>query len=108
MNDKDSVHDIELPPLPKGDIAADTCPVMWVHSAEQTQAYARAAVEADRKRRGEPSKEDYFGTYDNDDCMFNLRGFWSNERELIDKGIIIPLYTHPQPLARKEPSNGFI
>lgn len=52
MTDKTLAHDIELPPIPKGDIAADTCPVMWVHSAEQTQAYARAAVEADRKRRG--------------------------------------------------------
>ena len=49
-----SNHDIELPPLPKGDIAADTCPVMWVHSNEQLQEYARAAIEADRQRRGEP------------------------------------------------------
>lgn len=45
---------IELPPLPKGDIAADTCPVMWVHSNEQLQAYAREAIEIDRQRRGEP------------------------------------------------------
>lgn len=64
-----NTHDIELPPLPKGDIAADTCPVMWVHSNEQLQAYTLAAiepyakhiaeleekVEADRKRGGESS-----------------------------------------------------
>lgn len=45
-----NTHDIKLPPLPKGDIAADTCPVMWVHSNEQLQAYARTAIEADRKQ----------------------------------------------------------
>lgn len=56
MTDKEPAYDIELPPLPKGDIAADTCPVMWVHSAEQAQAYARAAVEADRKCRSMPDE----------------------------------------------------
>ena len=50
-----NTHDkIELPPLPKGDIAADTCPVMWVHSNEQLQEYARSAIKADRQQRGEP------------------------------------------------------
>lgn len=50
-----NTHDkYELPPLPRGDIAADTCPTMWVHTDQQLQDYARAAIEADRKRRGEP------------------------------------------------------
>lgn len=47
-----SDHDIKLPPLPKGDIAADTCPVMWVHTDQQIESYAREAIKADRQRRG--------------------------------------------------------
>ena len=46
--------DIKLPPLPKGDIDADTCPVMWVHTDQQMKNYAREAIKADRKRRSEP------------------------------------------------------
>ena len=46
--------DIKLPPLPKGDVDADTCPVMWVHTDQQMENYAREAIKADRKRRGEP------------------------------------------------------
>ena len=46
--------DIKLPPLPKGDIDADTYPVMWVHTDQQMENYAREAIKADRKRRGEP------------------------------------------------------
>lgn len=45
--------DIKLPPLPKGDIAADTCPLMWVHTDQQTENYAREAIKADRQQRGE-------------------------------------------------------
>src|SRR5690625_3225709 len=47
--------DIKLPPLPKGDIDADTYPVMWVHTDQQMENYAREAIKADRQqRRGEP------------------------------------------------------
>src|SRR5699024_5703365 len=47
--------DIKLPPLPKGDIGADTCPVMWVHTDQQIENYAREAIKADRQQsRGEP------------------------------------------------------
>lgn len=38
--------DIKLPPLPKGDIGADTCPVMWVHTDQQMENYAREAIKA--------------------------------------------------------------
>ena len=40
-----NTHDkLELLPLPKGEIAADTCPVMWVYSHEQMQEYARKNI----------------------------------------------------------------
>lgn len=44
---------INLPPLPKGDIAADTCPVMWAHTDQQIENYAREAIKADRQQREE-------------------------------------------------------
>lgn len=45
--------DIKLPPLPKGDIDADTCPVMWVHTDQQLQDYAYSAIEPYQKRIAE-------------------------------------------------------
>src|SRR5699024_3281326 len=46
--------DIKLPPLPKGDIDAGTCPVMWVHTDRQIETFAREAIKADRQKRWEP------------------------------------------------------
>lgn len=48
-------HDIELPPLPQGEyrLSPDSrAPTLY--DEEAMGAYARAAIEADRKRRGEP------------------------------------------------------
>ena len=46
--------DIKLPPLPEGDIYADTCPAIKVHTDQQMENYAREAIKADRQRRSEP------------------------------------------------------
>lgn len=52
-----TTHDIELPPLPQGEyrLSPDSrAPALY--DEEAMEAYARAAIEADRKRRGEPVK----------------------------------------------------
>ena len=41
--------DIELPPLPNYAVKRE-----WGFTDDQMRAYARAAIEADRKRRGRP------------------------------------------------------
>lgn len=46
--------DIELPPLPPLYIAPSVEPVDYPKVAQALMDYARAAIEADRKRRGEP------------------------------------------------------
>ena len=45
-----NTHDIELPTLP----APGEAMSRWAYDETEMQAYARAAVAADRKRRGEP------------------------------------------------------
>lgn len=42
------MNGIKLPPLPKGEIASGTCPVMWVWSHEQMWEYAKEAVELNK------------------------------------------------------------
>src|SRR5690625_1276541 len=64
--------DIKLPPLPKGDIDADTYPVMWVHTDQQMENYAREAIKADRKRRGEPEGWQLVPKEPDDDQWGNL------------------------------------
>lgn len=50
-----SAHDmIELPPLPPLHIVPSVEPVDYPEVAQALMDYARAAIEADRKRRGEP------------------------------------------------------
>lgn len=44
---------IQLPPLPDGDIYADTCPPIKVHTDQQLQGYARLAIEPYKKRIAE-------------------------------------------------------
>ena len=51
MNDKDPVHDIELPFLPPLRITPSVEPIDYPEVAKALMDYARAAVEADRKRR---------------------------------------------------------
>lgn len=41
---------IDLPPLPEGDIYADTCPAIRVHTDQQLQDYAYLAIEPYQKR----------------------------------------------------------
>jgi|SRR5690625_1034123 len=41
---------IHLPPLPEGDIYADTCPAIRVHTDQQLQDYAYSAIEPFQKR----------------------------------------------------------
>lgn len=52
--------DIELPPLPPLHIAPSVEPVDYPEVAQALMDYARAAVEADRKRRGEPVGWQYY------------------------------------------------
>lgn len=50
-----NIHDIELPPLPQGEyrLSPDSrAPTLY--DEEAMEAYATAAIEADRNRRGEP------------------------------------------------------
>ena len=49
-----NTHDIELPPLPPLYIAPSVEPVDYPKVAQALMDYAREAIEADRKRRGEP------------------------------------------------------
>lgn len=54
---------IELPPLPKGDIASDTCPIMWVHTEQQSEIYGREEVEVYRQKLAEELHEKYTQAY---------------------------------------------
>jgi len=98
-----NTHDIELPPLP--DLPAYSSEVFdrEVKVVSETMAeqlmhdYARAAVEADRQRRGEPVAWRYktsTGWHATTDAAKALR--------VADHHAIEPLYSAPQP---PEPTN---
>lgn len=77
--------DIELPPLPPLYIAPSVEPVDYPQVAQALMDYAREAIEADRKRRGEPV------------AWIRKNGFrFIAEIEPQDDSEV-PLYTAPQP-----------
>lgn len=84
--------DIELPPLPQGEyrLSPDSrAPTLY--DEEAMEAYARAAIEADRKRRGDPVawlvRDDMLGTW-----LFR----WDEPEPGMWK-YVKPLYAVPQP-----------
>lgn len=87
-----STHDIELPGLPPLHIAPSVEPVDYPEVAQALMDYARAAVAADRKRRGEPVAWRYktsTGWHATTDAAKALR--------VADHHAIEPLYSAPQP-----------
>lgn len=99
-----TTHDIELPPLPEARIVSyQTDSTMRrmelrTHSDEDMRDYARAAIEADRKRRGEPVAWRYLtptGWHATTDAA---RALGAAEHHTVE-----PLFAAPQPA---EPSKG--
>lgn len=54
---------INLTPLPKGDIASATCPIMWVHTEQQSEICGREEVEVYRQKLAEELHEKYTQEY---------------------------------------------
>ena len=83
---------IKLPPLP--DIPAAICP--WNHSEgvvkNLLEAYATAAIEADRQARGEPVA---WTTPDGREPISDA--VKESRLDLYEKNYTVPLYTAPQP-----------
>lgn len=86
-----TTHDIELPPLPPLYIAPSVEPVDYPKVAQALMDYARAAIEADRKCRGEDQQP--FG-------YFRPDPFGWTDCAATDEGAIA-LYERPQ--VRGEP-----
>lgn len=87
-------HDIELPPLPYGNPTYEFPD--GAYDTEQMQDYARAAIEADRHRRGEPVATIRHFQYEG-----IARNGPSQEAVMIDGAPVLPdgtqLYAAPQP-----------
>src|SRR5690606_27460358 len=86
-----NTHDIELPPLPPLYIAPSVEPVDYPKVAQALMDYARAAIEADRKRRGEPVG------YVSPSAIKRLKAGGNAIVGGVSQGFDVPIYTAPQP-----------
>lgn len=105
-----NTHDkIELPPLPSpfGIVDPDGTEGMMQYTIRDLQdyakAYARTAIEADRKRRGEPIAWVKPDTVENQFINMRPRRVWWECNE----GIGVAIYTAPQPAETVTPRTQF-
>ena len=83
--------DIELPPLPPLHIVPSIDPVDYPEVAQALKDYARAAVAADRKRRGEPVG------YVSPSAIKRLKAGGNAIIGGMIQGFDVPLYIAPRP-----------
>src|SRR5690554_4553725 len=95
-----TANDFELPPLPPLHIAPSVEPVDYPKVAQALMDYARAAIEADRKRRGEPVA--WRWSESNGERWFDWTTDWSHHDRAAKMGCLIE-YAAPSAPQPAEP-----